>query len=76
MSYKWKGAENFIHPVSSGDLQSAQQYAGEPGQPGSYEFLSAANILMQENHMQMPTTVQEALAFYLNLKALFEVEMY
>ena len=46
-----------------------------PAAPASYEFLMAAEVLMRENHLEMPLTVKEALDFYIALKHLFTIEM-
>lgn len=57
------GTENYLQPVYNADLLYVQRYAVEPGPPASYEFLMAADILMSENNLQMPTSVEGALHF-------------
>ena len=71
------GAETFLQPFDQHmhDVEYVQRLATNPGAPVSYEFLRAAEILMRENHLQMPLTVREALDFYLELKHLFYVEL-
>lgn len=70
------GAENYLQPVDNDDLLYVQRYAVEPGPPASYEFLMAADILMSENNLQMPTSVEEALDFYIKLKCLLNAEVF
>ena len=40
-----------------------------PAAPASYEFLMAAEVLMRENHLEMPLNVD----FYIALKHLFTI---
>ena len=68
----YAGTQNYMNSVSAGDLQFVQQYATAPDPPGLYEFLTAAHVLMEENNLELPTTVTEALDFYINLRAHFE----
>ena len=58
------GVENCLQPVNSDDLQYIQRYAVEPQPPASSSYIMAAKILMYENRLHMPTTVEEALCFY------------
>ena len=41
----------------------AEQYAEEPDPPASLEFLEAVETIMDDQHLRMPNTVQEALNF-------------
>lgn len=70
------GPENYLQPVDNDDLLYVQRYAVEPGPPASYEFLMAADILMSENNLRMPTSVEEALDFYIKLKCLLNAEVF
>ena len=69
------GVENYLQPVNSDDLWYVQRYAVEPRPPASYEFLMAAEILMHENGLHMPTTVEEALDFFITMKYLLHEEI-
>lgn len=42
-----------------------------PEPPLSLEFLEAVQILMTENNLQIPLTVEEAIVFYMNINNLF-----
>ena len=69
------GVENYLQPVNSDDLWYVQRYAVKPQPPASYEFLMAAKILMHENGLHMPKTVEEALDFFITLNYLLHDEI-
>ena len=41
----------------------------------SHEFLEAAEVVMIENNLHMPQSVEQALDFYLELKHLLSIEI-
>ena len=58
-------------PYDSGDLQYASAHTVAPAPPVSLEFIEAAEVLMMENNLEFPLTVEEAYIFYLNLNDIF-----
>ena len=67
------GTENYLEPFDHNDVQYAERFSECPGSPVSLEFLQAAEILMQENNLLFPSTVDEALDFYIQLSHLFHI---
>lgn len=65
------GAEDFLQSFEYDDMQFATDYVANPGSPLTSEFLLAAEILMSENNLEFPLTVEEALPFYITLNDLF-----
>ena len=64
------GVENYLQPINPVMIYSTSRYAVESQPPASdkFEFLMAAKIPMHENGLHMPTTVKEALDFFITLK--------
>ena len=54
--------------MDDGDIQYAERYAVDPGAPVSREFLEAAEVVMVENNLHIPLSVDKAFDFYLELK--------
>ena len=50
--------------VDNRDITVAEEYTEEPDPPGSLEFLEVAQTIMDQEHLGMPNTVQEALNLY------------
>ena len=48
-------------------IQYAKRYAVDPGPPVSHELLEAADMVMIENNLYVPLSVEEVLDFYLAL---------
>lgn len=69
------GTQSYIQAVNAGDLNYVQQYATSPGPPGTLEFLQAAQRVMEDHHLHFPSTIPEALNFYLELKTAMGSEM-
>ena len=57
--------------MEDGDVRFCQQYVKEKPQPVPTEFLDLAQILMRENNWDMPTSCNDGLILYLNLKNSF-----
>ena len=74
LSISGTGTDNFLE--DSG-MQYAQRYAVNPGAPVSHESLEAAEMVMIENNLLMPQSVEQALDFYLELelKHLLSIEI-
>ena len=64
------GVEDYLQPFDKDDLQYARSYTTPPDSPVSLEFLEAADIVMRENNLEFPLTVEEAFVFYLSLNDL------
>lgn len=69
------GTQSYIQTVNADDLNYVQQYATNPGPPGTLEFLQAAQIVMEDHNLHFPSTIPEALDFYLELKIALGSEM-
>ena len=69
------GAEDYLQPFNANDLQYASSYTISPGPPVSLEFLNAVEILMRENNLEFPQTIDAAFTFYLTLVDLFHAIM-
>ena len=76
LSISGTGTDNFLHPFEDSDMQYAQRYAVDLGAPVSHEFLEAAEVVMIENNLHKPQSVEQALDFYLELKHLLSIEIY
>lgn len=50
----------------------AEEYTEEPDPPGSLEFLDVAQTIMDQEKLEMPSTVQEALNLYVVLTTTIE----
>ena len=71
--YMNAGTENYLQPFDYNDVHFAKRFVESPGSPVSLEFLQAAEILMRENNLLFPSTVSEALDFYVHLRNLFDM---
>lgn len=61
------GHENYSCDYDDQDFQLCQQIACDKPQPTIQEFMDLAEIVMEEENLDMPTTPQEALALYIDL---------
>ena len=71
--YRYTGTVDYLQPFDDVDLQFRMHHIPYPDPPLSLEFLEAAEILMRENNLEFPHTVEEAFAFYININDLFHV---
>ena len=71
--YRYTGTVDYLQPFDDVDLQFTMHHIPYPDPPLSLEFLEAAEILMRENNLEFPHTVEEAFAFYINTNDLFHV---
>ena len=58
--------------MDTGDLRFCNRYAMDKPHPVPPEFTELAQIVMHENNWVMPSTCQESLVLYLNLKNCIE----
>ena len=70
-----KGCNDYACAVDGGDLQFCTRYAKKKPQSVPSEFTHLAQILMEENDWNMPSSCEECLVLYLNLKSSIE-ELY
>ena len=63
----YTGAEDYLQPFHSDDLQYASSHTAIPDPPVSLEFLEAVEIIMRENNLEFPVTVEDAFMFYLSI---------
>ena len=66
------GTEDYICHVDVRDLPTAYQYAEPPDPPASLEFLQAAKAIMDDNNLNMPNSVEEAMNLYVVLTTTIE----
>ncbi len=50
----------------------SREYAELPDPPASLQFLQAAQRIMDDNNISMPSNVDEALDFYVTLTTIIE----
>ena len=65
------GFRDYKCTVDGGDVTYCQPHADRKPQPVPTEFVRLARILMRENNWSMPTSCNEGLILYLNLKNSF-----
>ena len=53
---------------------SIKMYATKPGPPETLEFSSSTKV-MENHYLHFPSTIQEALDFYIKLKTATNIEM-
>ena len=53
--------------VSSSDISAVSDYAEEEDPPVSLEFLRLARILMMEQSLKMPKSIEEAIDLHITL---------
>ena len=58
LSISGTGTDNFLQLLEDSGMQYAQRYAVNPGAPVSHEFLEAAEVVMIENNLHMPQSVE------------------
>jgi hypothetical protein len=61
------GRNDYSRECDDTDLQLCWQYACEKPSPTSTEFTNLAEIIIEEEHLQMPETPKEALELHFNL---------
>ena len=49
------------------DIPVANEHADKPDPPGSLQFLEATQLIMNQQHLSMPSSVEEALNLYIVL---------
>ena len=73
--HNFVGTQSYIQAVNADDFSYVQRYATKPGPPGTLEFLLAAQRVMEDHNLHFPSTIQEALDFYIELKTAMNIEM-
>ena len=58
------GAEDYLQPFDDNDVPSVRSHTVHPEPP---EFLQAVEIIMRENNLQFPLTIQESFSTINNL---------
>ena len=66
------GTRDYLCTVENRDILVAEEYTEEPDPPGSLEFLEVAQTIMDQEQLEMPSTVQEALNLYVVLTTTIE----
>ncbi len=61
------GTRDYICTVSQQDLQYIRQYTSTTDAPAPLEFLDAAEIVMADKNLDMPTNISEALLLFIEL---------
>ena len=61
--------------IDSRDIPPASEYAEIPDPPASLDFLQLALMLMNEQGLNMPSTISEALNLYVTLITIIEAEV-
>ena len=61
--------------IDQRDLTEAVKYAELPDPPAPLEFLKLAQIIMEENQLNFPTDVEEAITLFIELTSLIEEEI-
>lgn len=61
------GREDYSQDCSDNDLLLCWQYACEKPPPTNTEFATLAEIIIEEEDLQLPETPKEALEFYFDL---------
>lgn len=66
------GAQNYLSELDSRDLPIVCGYAKIPDSLVSIEFLEAAQTIMDEQYLSMPSNIEEALDLYVTLVTTIE----
>lgn len=61
------GTQDYLGPVSNGDIAAVCEYVEEEDSPASLEFLELAELLLREHALQMPRCVEKAMEVYIVL---------
>ena len=69
------GRRNYLSEVDQRDMTEAMKYTELPDPPAPLEFLKLAKVVMEENQLNFPTHVDDAIALFIELTALIEVEI-
>ena len=66
------GTRSYICSVSPQDLQYIWQYTSTADPPAPLDFLDAAEVIMEEKSLHMPTNTSEALSLFIELVSALE----
>ena len=69
------GRINYLSEFDRRDMTEAMKYVELPDPPAPLEFLKLAKVLMDENQLNFPTNIKDAITLYIELTILIEQEI-